>query len=607
MRPPVVLCAALLGIAPARAQIDLDSLWGVWQDSTRAPVDRLRAMSYISIDGFLYSDPDSAAVLAGLQYDLAVRHGNARYQGIATTTLGEYHMMKGDYARALERFTQAQQAFGEADEPVAQAKSVSNMGVLLQELGDSDKALDLYRQSLELARAIPDTGSICAALINIGTLELARGDTSTALAHYEQCLALSAGSPNTRDQAIAASDLGIIRSAQGDGAAALRLHQQCLELARSGGHQDLEAMALGNLGSHHLRTGDLPLAERYGRDALALARSAGFTKQESDVSGLLHSVYKQQGRPTEALEMLERQLALQDSLRSEEGRKELLRFGYEKRALADSLSFAAELAQAEDRRTIAELRAERNRNRAWMAAGAGLLLLGGLAAWSSTDRRRRRERFEKEAAHLETQALRSQMNPHFIFNALNSINAFVQGNDPDKATGFLSRFARVMRAVLENSRKSEVPLEDDLEALKGYMELERMRMEGRFDLRIEVDPALDPAEVLVPPLVVQPFVENAIWHGMAGKETGGLITLKVELRGDRLVYIVEDTGVARQARKESQAAAPPTKKTSLGTAITRARLDLVAKQHGGQAGFRYVDLPQGTRVEVELPLLHADD
>ncbi len=607
MRPIALLCGVLLSTTATRGQINFDSLWVVWNDTLRDPVDRLRAMSYLSIDGFLYSDPDSAAQLAGLQHELAVRHGNARYQGIATTTLGEYHMMKGDYARALERFTQAQKAFGEADEPVAQAKSVSNMGVLLQELGDSEKALDLYRQSLELAQAIPDTGSICAALINIGTLELAHGDTGAAVARYEQCLLLSAGSPSSRDRAIAASDLGIIRSAQGDRSEALRLHHQCLELARSGGHQDLEAMALSNIGSHHLRTGDLPLAERYGRDALALARSAGFTKQESDVRGLLHSVYKRQGRSAEALEMLEWQLALQDSLRSEEGRKELLRFGYEKRALADSLSFAADLEQAEDRRTIAELRAERNRNRAWMAAGAGLLLLGGLAAWSWADRRRRRERFEKEAAHLETQALRSQMNPHFIFNALNSIAAFVQGHDPDKATRFLSRFARVMRAVLENSRQSEVPLQDDLEALKGYMELERMRMDGRFDLHIEVDPGLDPAAVLVPPLVVQPFAENAIWHGMAGKEAGGLITLKVERRGDRLVYIVEDNGMGRQARREHQATEPPAKKTSLGTTITRARLDLVAKQHGRPAGFRTIDLPQGTRVEVELPLLLDHD
>jgi LytS/YehU family sensor histidine kinase len=113
--------------------------------------------------------------------------------------------------------------------------------------------------------------------------------------------------------------------------------------------------------------------------------------------------------------------------------------------------------------------------------------------------------------------------------------------------------------------------------------------------------------VLVPPLVVQPFVENAIWHGMAGREAGGLITLKVERRGDRLVYIVEDNGMGRMARRESQAIAPPAKKTSLGTTITRARLDLVAKQHGRPAGFRTIDLPQGTRVEVELPLLRAHD
>ncbi len=607
MRPAILLGIALLWSTCLRAQINFDSLWSVWNDSAQPPVDRLRAMSYISIDGFLHSDPDSAAVLAGMQYDLAVRQGNARYQGIATTTLGEYHMMKGDYARALEHFTKAQQAFADAHEPVAQARSMSNMGVLLHELGDKGKAMDLYRQSLTLARSIPDTGSIGAALINLGTLELERGDTAAAVMNYEQCLALAAGNPNKRDVAIAASDLGIIRSAQGAGIEALRLQQRCLDLAREGDHHDLEVMALNNIGSHHFRRGDVALAERYGREALAMARAAGFTKQESDVSELLISVYQRQGRWEEALHLLQRKLALQDSLRSEDGRKELLRFGYEKRALTDSLSFAAELAQAEDRRTIAELRAERNRNRAWMAAGTGLLLLGGLAAWSWTDRRRRRERFEKEAASLETQALRSQMNPHFIFNALNSIAAFVQGNDPDKATGFLSRFARVMRAVLENSRQSEVPLQDDLEALKGYMELERMRLDGRFDLRIEVDPALDPEAVLVPPLVVQPFVENAIWHGLADKASGGLITLKVERRGDRLRYIVEDNGMGRPARREVQAAAHPAKKTSLGTTITRARLDLVAKQHGRPAGFRTIDLPQGTRVEVELPLLFDND
>src|SRR5690606_23797129 len=134
-------------------------------------------------------------------------------------------------------------------------------------------------------------------------------------------------------------------------------------------------------------------------------------------------------------------------------------------------------------------------------------------------------RFEKEAAQLETQALRSQMNPHFIFNALNSINAFVQKNDPDRATGYLTKFARLMRLVLENSRQAEVPLKDDLEALDLYLQLERIRSGEKFDHQIKVDPDIDQEFVMVPPLVVQPFVENAIWHGMAGKEGKGHITL----------------------------------------------------------------------------------
>src|SRR5690606_37413303 len=183
---------------------------------------------------------------------------------------------------------------------------------------------------------------------------------------------------------------------------------------------------------------------------------------------------------------------------------------------------------------------------------------------------------EKEAAELETQALRSQMNPHFIFNALNSINAFVQKNDPDRAGSFLTRFARLMRLVLENSRQAEVPLKDDLEALDAYLHLERVRSGEKFDYTIKVDPEIDQEDVLVPPLVVQPFVENAIWHGMNGKEGKGHITLSVSVRGDDLVMAIEDDGVGRNAPKKVEA--EPPKKTSLATTITQARLDLVEKQ-----------------------------
>ncbi|MEZ4759904.1 MAG: histidine kinase [Flavobacteriales bacterium] len=212
-----------------------------------------------------------------------------------------------------------------------------------------------------------------------------------------------------------------------------------------------------------------------------------------------------------------------------------------------------------------------------------------------------RVRSEREAAKLETQALRAQMNPHFIFNALTSINAHLQRNDTASASRFLTTFARVMRSVLENSRHAEVPLQDDLDALRGYLELERQRLEGRFEFDVQVAPDLDPERVLVPPLVVQPFVENAIWHGIAPKEGSGHILLRVERQDDQLLWTIEDDGVGRQAKTVAGPSAK--KKTSLGTAITRSRLDLVRKQHGGEAGFTYEDLPQGTRVVVHLPYL----
>ena len=247
--------------------------------------------------------------------------------------------------------------------------------------------------------------------------------------------------------------------------------------------------------------------------------------------------------------------------------------------------------------------AQSQRQRYLTTGGATLFVFGVTTALLLMDRKRRRDRFERDAAHLETQALRSQMNPHFIFNALNSINAFVQKNDSDRASAYLSKFARLMRLVLENSRQAEVPLKDDLEALDLYLNLERARGGDKFDYAIHVDPAIDQEDVFVPPLVIQPFVENAIWHGMAGKEGKGNITLSVTRRGEELVMAIEDDGVGRNAPKPTNTGAP--KKSSLATTITQARLDLVQKQKGKPAGFRIIDLSQGTRVEVSLPIGEA--
>ncbi len=400
-------------------------------------------------------------------------------------------------------------------------------------------------------------------------------------------------------------DLGQLYRYKGDTANAELHLRECERLLES--NSSVRVAPWTDLGYLFLERGDVGRAASYGTRALASAEADPGSDQERRATELMYKVYKRQGNTEKALAMHERffEVSRVKDVEYKLGlQRAQMNMTFSEKQLADSVQ-AAHVTEA----LKAENEITRTRSRFLVLGGIALFLGAGVVAF--IDRKRRMARFDKEAAQLETQALRSQMNPHFIFNALNSINAYVQKNEPDKAASFLSRFARLMRLVLENSRQSEVPLKDDLDALDAYLHLERARSGEKFDYRIEVAGDLDPEDVMVPPLVAQPFVENAIWHGMSGKTEKGMIKLSVSRKGDQLLFSIEDDGVGRSSPKrmasmgEQDPHDAPAKKTSLGTAITKARLDLVRQQKGKAAGFKYVDLEHGTRVELTLPFSTA--
>lgn len=436
-------------------------------------------------------------------------------------------------------------------------------------------------------------------LAGFGIAYAARFDTARSMVAPAQRFAEEEGLDELRNQCL--STLATIANYAGDAAGSMALVRTILRNAQRSGNARQATQALLGISANHYRLGNWHAARDAADSALVVATAHGFLNQvEQALSKLSHS-YRQLGDNTTALGLRLRRDSVLDEISGETVARNIgqmgTRYVMEEKQVADSLVHVQALA-------LREAEVERQRTIVYAVIGSALILFaGGLFAYR-LDRKRRRERYEKDAALLETQALRSQMNPHFIFNALNSINAYVQTNEPDKASDYLAQFARLMRMVLENSRHAEVPLKDDLDALRGYLELERARSNGKFEFTIEVDPAIDPEEVHVPPLVMQPFVENAIWHGMAGRTDKGHIALKVTKRGADIVMAVEDDGRGRLAPKVAVPGMPE-KKSSLGTAITRARLDLVSKQKGRPAGFNYIDLPQGTRVEVVLPVGEA--
>jgi len=182
---------------------------------------------------------------------------------------------------------------------------------------------------------------------------------------------------------------------------------------------------------------------------------------------------------------------------------------------------------------------------------------------------------KRQTAEMEMQALRAQMNPHFLFNCLNSINNFILKNDPDNASQYLTSFSRLMRLILDNSREDWVLLENEIKALQLYVDLEAIRFDNVFTYTIRIAPEVDTGSVMVPPMIVQPYIENAIWHGLLHrKEPGSKLEIDIWKQNGYLCIKVEDNGVGREEAKRLKSKFS-SHKQSHGMMITAKRLEIV--------------------------------
>ncbi len=241
----------------------------------------------------------------------------------------------------------------------------------------------------------------------------------------------------------------------------------------------------------------------------------------------------------------------------------------------------------------------------------GIEVLGGLSIVliiikKRENRIKEKADFQKRSIQAELKALRAQMNPHFTFNILGSIQQFILQNEPIVANDYLSQFARLTRSVLENSRHSKISLYTELETLKLYLSLEKLRLCEKLDFQIEVDPVIDLHQCKVPPLLIQPFVENAIVHGIAHKQGKGTILVEFIDKSDSLYCIITDNGIGRKESMLIQAESQE-KRQSYGIPITRERLELIKKTEHTECHVTVVDLedkrslPMGTQVTICIP------
>ncbi|HET6724000.1 MAG TPA: histidine kinase [Chitinophagaceae bacterium] len=218
--------------------------------------------------------------------------------------------------------------------------------------------------------------------------------------------------------------------------------------------------------------------------------------------------------------------------------------------------------------------------------------------------------YEKKLANVEMTALLAQMNPHFLFNSLNSIDSYIIRNESKKASEYLNNFARLMRLILQNSRSNYINLKDELEALELYMQMESLRFKNKFSYSIAVDENVETSSIVIPPMLIQPYVENAIWHGLMHKTNGteGLVKINISKNADDLLCVIEDNGIGRKKAAELKGQKQNNHKRSMGMQITKDRIEIINKLYNMNASINIYDMEdmqgnaKGTKVELIIPV-----
>jgi sensor histidine kinase YesM len=242
----------------------------------------------------------------------------------------------------------------------------------------------------------------------------------------------------------------------------------------------------------------------------------------------------------------------------------------------------------------------------WLSLIAAAILLATFIIRRNIANIRRQAAFKQKLAEMEMTALRAQMNPHFIFNSLNSIENFIMQNKERQASDYLNKFARLIRIILENSLHNLIPVMQDLEALQLYVDLEQFRFHNKFSYQVCIDKELTEDNYKVPPLLIQPFVENAIVHGLANSDRSDLrLSVRVRMMGDYIHYTIEDNGVGRKRAALYQVQNRKNHR-SVGLHITQERINIFNQTQTAGDEVMITDLydeagnAAGTRCQIKI-------
>ena len=557
----------------------------------------------------LYSQNNFSEAIAHYKKSLFFLDKTGDWDGEAKawSFMGGIYAIKGNYDSSYYYCSKSLRVREKMSDHSCVAYSLTNMGHLYRIAGSDEDALDYFRKAYQYAKS-HGLDYISTNLIYveaIGNIFRALNSVDSSYYYLQRAVQLDTRSKMKR---ISFAET-LLRKGQFD--SALHIFLEPIAHFRKGNDNwDLMRVLLDVAKAYDgkkMHEEALP----YALESLSLASQAGAKQYILEAYKLLPALYKNIGKRDSAYTYQERYSALKDSIVTNQFRWKLSNYK-EQEAINQQMD---KLTLLDKENKLKEDKLKQEAKLKWILI-AGLLIttLSGFMIYKNLALKRKNDKLENrhrqaELQHhvteLEMQALRAQMNPHFIFNCLNSINRFILKNETEAASNYLTKFSRLIRMALTHSKKNFISLEDELEMLKLYIDMERLRFKDAFEYSIIFKNSIDVGNVFVPPLLLQPFAENAIWHGLMHKEGPG--HLEIELRADKkiLTCTITDDGVGRSIAKEIKSRSAE-KSKSMGLQITNDRLALLNMESEQPASFNIEDIideagkPAGTRVILKM-------
>lgn len=514
------------------------------------------------------------------------------------------------------------------------ASMQTGIGICLQHQGKADSAMILYLKALEIAESIDAKDLIISTKLNISTYYYDHQPSRLRISDFEEMLQIARDIGDGRRELSILEWLGYLHSDSANYEQAYKYFNEGLEANKVVKDQYYNLLLLQGLSYMYNLSGDYEKAIETNDQVIEIRKSTGHTlylpsmyanntinyvslgkNQEAVESGLLaiesgknanqvdlyYKVYEDLAKAYSSLKEFEKAYEAQKEftrlskeILDEKKSKQLT----ELETKYETEKKEAEIASLSQTATIQSLQLERQ-NLVIMIGGALVLLVGGLVFFTARQKSLKTQQAQME---LEQRFLRSQLNPHFISNALVAVQNYLLKNQSETAVTYLSKFAKLMRETLENSRKEFIPLEDELAMLTNFMDVHKMRLNDSFEYEVHMSDQIDPETDTIPPMFVQPFVENAIEHGISQNEANGRIDLYFEKEAEYISIVIKDNGGGYAASNTSTKA-----HVSLSTTIIRERMDVFNKTLKRKIQLVLADVKGkdgstlGAQVELKVP------